>query len=140
MLCRDVFPNDCYGSRVYDFSDPDPSYEAFMNCKKPFALEKNQNLAYWRVLVRGSDPGVDKFLDWLVSIHLCHFHLLLTGNRNLELPMLWNGSTYPHFSYHSTMARLLPHRWLKLTSCLSLTLMDIHLCNLTRSLELVGKI
>jgi HORMA domain len=71
ILRRDVFPNDCYGSRVYDFSDPDPSYEGFMNGNKPFALEKNQNLAYWRVLVRGSDPGVDKFLDWLVSIHSC---------------------------------------------------------------------
>lgn len=65
---RDVFPNDCYESRVYDFSDPDPSYEAFMKGKKPFVLGKNLNLAYWRVLVRGSDPGVDKFLDWLVSI------------------------------------------------------------------------
>ncbi|KIN04926.1 hypothetical protein OIDMADRAFT_177279 [Oidiodendron maius Zn] len=62
---RDVFPNECYESRVYDFSDPDSSYETFMNCQKAFALEKNQNLAYWRVLVRGSDPGVDKFLDWL---------------------------------------------------------------------------
>lgn len=71
IFLRDVFPNDCYESRVYDFSDPDPSYEAFMKGGKPFTLEKNQNLAYWRVLVRGSDPGVDKFLDWLVrAIHL----------------------------------------------------------------------
>jgi hypothetical protein len=40
-----------------------------MNGQKAFVLDKNPNLAYWRVLVRGSDPGVDKFLDWLASVH-----------------------------------------------------------------------
>lgn len=77
-----------------------------MNGKKPFALEKNQNLAYWRVLVRGSDPGVDKFLDWLVSTRLCATIALPTDDRNSELRMLWNGNICPRSNYLSMKMKL----------------------------------
>jgi hypothetical protein len=52
---------------MYDFSNPDPSYEGFIKGQIPFELSKNPNLVGWKVLVRGANPGVNKFLDWLVS-------------------------------------------------------------------------
>lgn len=63
---RDVFPDECYEVLNYDSSDPNSSYDAFMSGTS--ALHKKPGNFSWRVLARGTDGGVDKFLNWLVGI------------------------------------------------------------------------
>jgi hypothetical protein len=55
--------------RVYDYADPETSYESFMSGTHgmDFDFDRSDDVLTWRVLIRGSDSGVNKLLDWLVS-------------------------------------------------------------------------
>ena len=61
-----MFPDECYEVLNYDSSDPDCSYDAFI--KGASLLNKKPGNFSWRVLARGTDGGVDKFLNWMVSM------------------------------------------------------------------------
>ncbi|KAH8801631.1 HORMA domain-containing protein [Xylogone sp. PMI_703] len=64
---RDLFPEDCFQSRFYDTADPDATYTTFMKgSKKQHSIRKQcEGLVNWKVLVRGTNPRVNKLLDWL---------------------------------------------------------------------------
>lgn len=72
---RDFFPSNCYKTRIYDASDPDLTYEMFINGTNiPRNLNRN-DVGDERIslnsIVRGTGhPGVEKLLDWLVIHHL----------------------------------------------------------------------
>ena len=69
QTCSKIFPRDRYAIRVYDYADPETSYESFMNGThgKDFDFERSGDVLAWKVLTRNSDPAVNKLLDWLVS-------------------------------------------------------------------------
>ncbi|KAG4029114.1 hypothetical protein MFRU_017g00510 [Monilinia fructicola] len=70
VFCRDFFPSNCYKTRIYDASDPDLTYEMFINGTNiPRNLNRN-DVGDERIslnsIVRGTGhPGVEKLLDWL---------------------------------------------------------------------------
>lgn len=59
-----MFSNDCYEVRFVDSHDHNTSYEDFL--QGTTAWHEGEHWS-WRLLNRGSDPGVDKVLNWLVS-------------------------------------------------------------------------
>ncbi|RAL59786.1 hypothetical protein DID88_000415 [Monilinia fructigena] len=70
VFCRDFFPNKCYKTRIYNASDPDLTYETFINGKNvPKNLNLNEvgdEILSLNSVVRGTGhPGVEKLLDWL---------------------------------------------------------------------------
>jgi len=54
---------------MYDYNNPDPSYQAFKNGQHGFVTAKAQSerFFHWKILVPNVDKGVDKLLYWLVS-------------------------------------------------------------------------
>ncbi|KAF5877139.1 putative meiosis specific protein hop1 protein [Botrytis fragariae] len=67
---RKFFPTNCYKTRIYDASDPNPTYEAFINganIPRNFHLNKaGDEIVSFSSVVRGTGhPGAEKLLDWL---------------------------------------------------------------------------
>ncbi|TGO21737.1 hypothetical protein BPAE_0203g00120 [Botrytis paeoniae] len=67
---RKLFPNNCYKTRMYDASDPNLTYETFINgtnMPKNFNLnEAGDEIVSFSSVVRGTGhPGAEKLLDWL---------------------------------------------------------------------------
>ncbi|TGO82398.1 hypothetical protein BPOR_0840g00050 [Botrytis porri] len=67
---RQLFPNNCYKTRIYNASDPNLTYETFINgtnMPKNFNLnEAGDEIVAFSSVVRGTGhPGAEKLLDWL---------------------------------------------------------------------------
>ncbi len=71
---RCLFPEDCFRIHRYDIDSPIQSYKYFMDLTRGdstaavSAREKvDHRYVPWDILVRGTNSGVNKLLDWMVS-------------------------------------------------------------------------
>ncbi|KAF7929770.1 hypothetical protein EAE99_004674 [Botrytis elliptica] len=67
---RKFFPSNCYKTRIYNASDPNLTYETFINgtnIPRNFNLnEAGDEIVSFNSVVRGTGhPGAEKLLDWL---------------------------------------------------------------------------
>ncbi|TGO57927.1 hypothetical protein BCON_0060g00010 [Botryotinia convoluta] len=67
---RKFFPGNCYKTRIYNASDPNLTYETFINgtnIPRNFNLnEAGDEIVSFNSIVRGTGhPGAEKLLDWL---------------------------------------------------------------------------
>ncbi|KAG9245582.1 HORMA domain-containing protein [Calycina marina] len=63
---RDMFNDKHFIGRMYDTTNPDPSYEAFVRGDHGFSQEKhNDKIFTWMILIPGPNPGANKLLRWL---------------------------------------------------------------------------
>lgn len=71
---RCLFTEDCFRVHRYDIDSPNHSYKDFMSLKNEDqttaeSARKKVDHRYvpWDILVRGTNNGVNKLLDWIVS-------------------------------------------------------------------------
>jgi hypothetical protein len=88
---RCFFPEDCFRIHKFDIDNSYYSYKSFIEATNEDSTivsnirqKKDHRYVPWEILLRGTNAGVDKLLDWIVSRCTANLVKCLKCCRNWE--------------------------------------------------------